>query len=232
MGNPGYQMHGGVGGTDARYEDIGLLAQHSEDLAGDLAAVSAQGHSMLVDPGLLASAVLNPDGFAKIEAGLLQALDGLTALSLSFGERAIALHTVVASYQAVDEAQARTIDTLRWTAGYGLGGALQAGVLAPGLALPLVAPVGIAGALVGDEVDWEQLLTEHPGILDNLVGLGPGLISSLPGTPMVSDVPGAADLIGQLYEDGTHCRRTSVRPQVGTAERGQFRRRRLGRRWR
>ncbi|MDG4787122.1 hypothetical protein O7626_14485 [Micromonospora sp. WMMD1102] len=207
MGDPEFQVSGGAGGTGARYEDIGVLAAHSDDLARDLAGISVQGHNMLVDPDLVASAVLNPGGFAKIEAGLLNALDGpdgLSALSLGFGERAIALRTVVTSYQAVDEAQARAIDTLRWAAGYGLGGALQAGVLAPGLALPLVAPLGVAGAVFGDDIDWDQLMTEHPGIVDNLVGLGPGLISSLPGTPMVSDVPGAADLLGQLYEDGTH----------------------------
>ncbi|MFY1689112.1 hypothetical protein [Plantactinospora sp. WMMB782] len=206
MSDPQLQVSGGAGGTNARYADIGVLAQHSDDLAGDLAAISAQGHGMLVDPDLLASAVLNPDGFAKIEAGLLRALDGpdgLTALSLDFGHRAIALRTVVASYQAVDEAQARTIDSLRWSLGFGLGIGLHGALANPLMTLPLVSTLGAAGALFGDDVDWQQLITDHPGLIDTLVGMGPGLISSLPGTPMVGDVPGAANLIGEFYDDGT-----------------------------
>ncbi|MGI5146849.1 esterase/lipase family protein [Plantactinospora sp. CA-294935] len=214
MSDPQLQVSGGAGGTNARYEDIGLLAQHSDDLAGDLAAITAQGHGMLVDPDLLASAVLNPDGFAKIEAGLLQALDGpdgLTALSLDFGQRAIALRTVVASYQAVDEAQARTIDTLRWSLGFGLGLGLQGAVANPLAALPFASTLGAAGALFGDDLDWQQLLTDHPGIIDTLVGMGPGLVSSLPGAPLVGDVPGAANLLADWYQDGTF---TATAPDI------------------
>ncbi|MGI5145118.1 alpha/beta hydrolase [Plantactinospora sp. CA-294935] len=206
MGDPEFQVSGGAGGTGARYDDIGLLARHSDDLARDLAGITVQGHGMLADPDLMASAVLNPDGFARIEAGLLRPLDGpqgLTALSFGFGQRAIALRTVVASYQAVDEERARTIETLRWVLGYGLGTGIKAGVLGPVTLLPL-APLAGAGALVADDIDWEQLVTDHPGIVDTLIGLGPGLISSLPGAPMVGDVPGAADLLGEFYDDGTY----------------------------
>ncbi|MFY1668841.1 hypothetical protein ACN27G_02615 [Plantactinospora sp. WMMB334] len=76
MGDPEFQVSGGAGGTGARYEDIGLLARQSDDLARDLAGIGVQGHGMLADPDLVASAVLHPDGFARIEAGLLRALDG------------------------------------------------------------------------------------------------------------------------------------------------------------
>ncbi|MBF9128571.1 alpha/beta hydrolase [Plantactinospora sp. S1510] len=207
MVDPEFQVSGGAGGTGARYEDIGLLARHSDDLAGELGAISVQGHDMLADPDLVASALLNPDGFARIEAGLLRALDGpegLTALSLGFEQRAIALRTVVASYRAVDEERARTMETLRWALGYGLGTGIKAAAAGPLMLLPFVPPLTAAGLLFGDDIDLEQLVTDHPGIIDTLVGMGPGLISSLPGAPMVGDVPGAADLLGEFYDDGTY----------------------------
>ncbi len=110
---------------------------------------------------------------------------------------------IVACHQAVDETQARTMDTLRWSLGFGLGIGLRAAAPNPLMVLALASTIVATGALVGDHVDWEQLITEHPGIIDFLVGMAPGLISSVPGAPMVGDVPGAADLLGDWYEDGT-----------------------------
>ncbi|MEE6258079.1 lipase family protein [Plantactinospora sonchi] len=202
MVDPEFQISGGAGGVGARYDDIGRLARQSEDLSGELAEISARGHGVLVDPDLLASALLNPDGFAMVEARLLRALDGpdgLTALSLGFGQRAVALRAVVAAYQAVDEERARTVDTLRWMAGYLVGETIP---LTLGVGAVLVAPTALGLTLFGDDVDWERLLTDHPGVVDNLVGIGPGLLSSLPGAPLVSDVPGAAGLIAEFYDDG------------------------------
>jgi hypothetical protein len=201
---PELRVSGGAGGVGARYEDIAALGRHSDDIALSLASISTECHAVLVDPDVLASAVLNPKGVATFEKTLLGALDGrdgLTVLSVGFGQRAIALRTVAASYQAVDAAQARTIDSIRWASGY---------------LLPYAAPV-LAGAVVAnplldaslgfglyDQLSApERLLTDHPGIVDNLVGAGPGLISTLPFAPLVSDVPGAARLIGMLYPDGT-----------------------------
>jgi hypothetical protein len=53
------------------------------------------------------------------------------------------------------------------------------------------------------KIDYQRLLTDHPGIVDNLVGVSPGLISGL-GSPLVfvGDVPGAAHLIALSYPDG------------------------------
>jgi hypothetical protein len=191
---------GGVGGTDAYYEDIATLAHGSDNLALSLARISAECHAMLADPDLLASAVLDPAGAATFETTLLGALDGpngLTALAAGFRQRAIRLRAVAASYQAVDAAQAHAIDTVRWAAGYAFAETMPGSLL-------LLAGGGtlLAGyTALGGKVDYQRLLTDHPGIVDNVVGAGPGLLSGLPG-PFVSDVMGASHLVGMFYPDG------------------------------
>ena len=204
MGDPELHVSGGAGGTTARYDDLAMLGRHSDDLAVGLASISAECHGALADPDVLASAVLDPKGVARFEGALLGALDGrtgLTALGFSFAERAVALRAVAASYQAVDAAQARLIDGLRWSEGYLASNALMALAFTP--LGPLVALGGYgAYQLSGGRLDWQRLLTDHPGIVDNLAGMGPGLITGLTGLP-VGDVRGAAHLIGLLYPDGT-----------------------------
>ncbi|HEX8630164.1 MAG TPA: hypothetical protein VF755_18555, partial [Catenuloplanes sp.] len=202
MTGPDLQISGGTGGTDAHYRDIATLAQHSDELAVELASISAQCHAALTDPDVLASAVLNPQGVARFEAALLGALDGragLSMLAVGFGQRAVALRAAAASYQAVDAARAQALDSMRWVAGNAFAQSLP-------VSLPALAALGIpvaAYTLAGGEVDWQRLITDHPGVVDLLVGAGPGLISGLPLLPPVSDVPGAANLIGMFYPDGS-----------------------------
>jgi hypothetical protein len=186
---------GGVDGVAAHHQDIGVLAQHSAEIAGALAAAGAHCHAALVDPDVLASAVLDPAGVARFEAALLAALDGpggVSGLAAGFARRAVALRTAVAGYQAVDAARQRAIDGIRWFGGY------LAGVTAP-----VGVPALLAGyAVLGRQVDWEQLVIGHPELVQVAAGAGPGLVSGLAGFPLVSDVPGAAHLVGMLYPDG------------------------------
>jgi PGAP1-like protein len=224
---PGLHVSGGVGGVDARYEDIELLAHHSEQLSIDLAAIAGECHAMLVHPDVVASAVLNPLGVAQFERALLAALDGregLSALAFTLGADAIALRTAAASYRALDEAQAQLIDAVRWSAGElaGLGLPL---VLSNPVTAPLAAgglfALFAAGETAG--VDPQRVLTDHPGVVDNLVGMGPGFLSGLPGPLVVSDVPSGARVLGMLYPDGSAVvtdRGMDFDPTAATAPRG------------
>lgn len=202
MGEPELTVSGGAGGTYANLEDIEQLAHHSEQMGGDLAGIAAECHGLLAHPDVLASAVLNPDGVARFEAKLLAALagpGGLGALAAEMGTHAVALRATVISYRAVDEAQAQLIDAARWGSGHLVGILLST----PGTGLPLLGGIGAAvGAGEALGVDWQQLLTEHPGVVDNLVGMGPGLITGLPGPLLATDVPSGARLLGMLYPDG------------------------------
>ncbi len=202
---PGPDLHisGGVGGTDAHFEDITTLATGSDDLARTLASITAECHSILIDPNVVASAVLDPAGATKFAGLLLNALDGpggVGSQAAQHAERAIVLRAVAASYQAVDRAQAQLIDRVRWAA----GAALPLEIIPVVSALPMLA--GAAAILDPRDTveaisDPQRFLTDHPGIVDNVIGAGPGLIPNL-FAGSTNTVPGAAHLLGSLYPDG------------------------------
>jgi hypothetical protein len=199
---PALHVSGGVGGTEARLEDIGQLARYSEQTGTELAAIVAECHAVLVHPDVLASGVLNPAGVAAFEGKLLAALDGrggLGTLALRIEARAAVLRTVAAAYQATDEAQAAMIDSIRWVSGAAAGVALANPLFTVTMAT-VGAGIYEAGDLAG--VDWQRWLTDHPGVVDNAVGMGPGLIFGLTRLT-AADVPAAARLLAMLYPDGT-----------------------------
>jgi hypothetical protein len=200
MGDPELDVSGGSGGTYAHCEDIDMLARHSEALGAELAGIVAECHSMLAHPDVLATVPLDADGVARFEGTLLAALDGrdgLGALAIELGAHATALRAAARSYRAADEAHARLIDMIRWAAGDVV--ATASPLLASGaVGLPALF---VAGDAAG--VDWERLLTDHPGAVDTLVGMGPGLITGLPGPALATDVPSAARLLARFYPDGT-----------------------------
>jgi hypothetical protein len=210
MTSPELTVDGGAGGIEAELADLQALARSSGELAELLAATSAVCHGMLVDPDVLASAVLDPTGVARFDAALLEALDGprgLTGLALELTARATMLHGAVAAYEAADAALAEVADGLSWTAGF------LAPVAGPALGLALVGaavvdPVGAAtdvGMFLDDPERW---LTEHPGVVDVAVGAAPGLSSlmgtAVPGLPGLggADMRGTAARLGRLWPDG------------------------------
>jgi hypothetical protein len=189
-------IYGGAGGVDARLEDLHNLARITDDLATTLAQVAAEGHGVLVDPDVLASAVLDPAGLAAFERSLLAALDGpsgLFALAARYALRAIGLRTAVATYEAVDHAQQFAFDKLAWALGANP-------LLAAGLAWQAAPFAAIELALDGGDV--QRFLTDHPELADLTVDALPGLLTTLTGVP-VTDVPTGGQLIGLLYPQGT-----------------------------
>jgi predicted esterase len=199
---PALHVSGGVGGTEARLEDIEQLARYSEQTGTELAGVAAECHALLVHPDVVASAMLNPGGVASFERTLLAALDGrdgLSALAVRIEGRAASLLSVAAAYRATDEAKASMIDSIRWVCGAGAGVALANPLFDLTMAA-FGAGIYEAGDLLG--VDWQRLLTDHPGVVDNAVGMGPGLIFGLTRLT-AADVPAAARLLAMLYPDGT-----------------------------
>ena len=214
MSSPDIAVGGGAGGIEADLEDLAALGRSSTDLAEFLARTSAQCHPVLVDPDLLASAVLDPAGVARVEAALLEALDGpsgLTALALRFGERALVLRSAAAAYRAADAALAELADDLGWAQGFFWPvsvAATLAGLPGQVMADPPGTGRDVANLLSGD---WQRVLTDHPGLVDDVANAAPGLASwadlhtlgffheHLGG----GDVRVAASRLGRLWPDGT-----------------------------
>ncbi len=199
MSDPELRIDGGAGGTMANLDDLATLAQHSEEIAGELAGLAIDCHAILGDRAILDSAPFNPSGVAAFEVELLGALDGrsgLTELAIEIGLRAGALRSAAEAYRSVDELNRDLVDRVRWCGGVALP------VLAPVLAAlvfnPGTLPIGLGVATL----DWKELLIEHPGVVDILVGMSPGLLSALPGDPNPVSVPEAARLLGLAYPDG------------------------------
>lgn len=186
-------VSGGANGTEARFADLAAMGGIADGVAADTLGVAAAGHRFLLEPDVLASAVLNPVGVARFETSMLGALDGpdgLTATSAGIGLRAVALRATDAAYQAADDLARSTVDGARWFAGAVLTSnpllAGGAGGLTFGLAY-------VAGD--GDPTRW---LVEHPGLVDALVGMAPGMLSRF--GPAL-DLAGSMELLADLYAD-------------------------------
>ncbi|TKJ25724.1 alpha/beta hydrolase [Blastococcus sp. CCUG 61487] len=207
MSSPELTVRGGAGGIEAELADLVTLARSSADLAEVLAATSAACHGLLLDPDLLASALLHPAGVARVQATLADALDGprgLTVLAITFTARGVALEAAALAYEAADAALAELADDLHWAAGF-LAPVTVPALLA-GLAGGAVAdPAGSTLAVVVFLDDPERWLTEHPGVVDAMANMAPGLAGALvPGLPWLGggDVRAAAGRLGGFWPDG------------------------------
>jgi hypothetical protein len=192
------EVAGGAGGVEARFEDLAALGDFTDDVAGDTLGVAMSCQKYLVEPNVIASALLDPVGAARFEAAMFGALDGptgLTATSAAIGLRGLALQATSAAYHTVDELNAKALDAVRWMEGAAI-------TATPGGAL--LAALGIGGTIAADvylnyDGDWERYLVEHPGLVDQLIGMSPGMLSSL-GLP--ADLATLMDLVGAAYPDG------------------------------
>jgi hypothetical protein len=188
------EVSGGAGGFEAKYSDLAAMGDLTADVAGDTLKTAAAGHKFLVEPDVLASSLLNPGGVVKFEAAMAVALDGpngLTVTSAGIGLRGEALKATRIAYEMADELAAKGLDAARWFGGLAVA------------TNPLGAAVVGGGAMAADvylnyDGDWEKWLVNHPGMVDNLVGMTPGMLSAL-GVPM--DLATSLDLLAATYPD-------------------------------
>ncbi|MDT7790192.1 MAG: hypothetical protein QOF58_8611 [Pseudonocardiales bacterium] len=189
------EVSGGAGGFDAKYDDLAKMGDLTADVAGDTLKTAAAGHKFLVEPDVLASSLLNPGGVVKFEAAMAVALDGpngLTATSAGIGLRGEALKATRIAYEMADELAAKGLDAGRWFAGLAVA------------TNPIGAAVVGGGAIATDvylnyDGDWQKWLVDHPGMVDTLIGMSPGMISAL-GIPV--DLATTLDLLAATYPDG------------------------------
>jgi pimeloyl-ACP methyl ester carboxylesterase len=174
-----FQVIGGAGGVDVHYKDLALAAAVLRSTAGDLLGTADAARAVLSDPGLIASAVLDPAGFARVEAAVLAAVGGPHGLLLAAArleERSLTLHAAVLRYEAADRLGAGLRDVRHWVEG-----------TAAAMALPLVpllaaSPAGLAigpwARSPGASTDIDALLAAHPGLAEEAAGASPALLST------------------------------------------------------
>jgi hypothetical protein len=105
------------------------------------------------------------------------------------------LRATKVAYEMADELAAKGLDAVRWAAGKAI------------TASPLTAAAAAAlggGAIAADVYanyggDWQKWLVDHPGMADTLIGMSPGMLSSL-GIPL--DLATTLDLLAASYPDG------------------------------
>lgn len=191
-------VSGGMKSTEVKYDDLLAMGDLTAEVADDAIRIAAAGHKFLVEPDVLASSLLNPGGVVKFEAAMALALDGpngLTATSAGIALRGEAIKASKIAYEMADELAAKGLDATRWLAG-------RLVTATPTVAA--AAAVLTGGAIAADvyanyDGDWMKWLMDHPGMVDDLVGMSPGMLSSL-GVPV--DLATTLDLLAATYEDG------------------------------
>ncbi|PWK90245.1 PGAP1-like protein [Lentzea atacamensis] len=191
-------VSGGMKSTTVQCDDLLALSRLTDEVGEDTLKIAAAGHKFLVEPNVLASSLLNPGGVVKFEAAMAVALDGphgLTATSAGIRLRGEALKASKIAYEMADELAAKSLEVSRWFAG-------KAVTATPTVAAATALLTG--GAIAADvhanyDGDWMKWLMDHPGMVDNLIGMTPGMISSL-GIPV--DLATTLDLLAATYPDG------------------------------
>ena len=184
------QIRGGAAGLEVQYDALADAARRLAGEGGDLLLLAASRHRLLVDGDLLASAVLDPGGFARVEVALVAALDGgsgLCAAAARLELRSGQLLVAVARYRAVEALQREAVEARRWLLG---------------AAAPVLVPLAVATAATwtatvlaggGDPAEeLEQVLVSHPGLVEELTGAVGGLTAPLR-AGLAGPLPGLAD---------------------------------------
>lgn len=211
---------GGAGGLEARYDDLGATAGVLQSAAVDVADTAMDVRRVLTDTGLLASAALDPGGFARVEAAVLSAIagrHGLLCAAAGLEERSLLLRAAVARYELADSLGAGLRDVRHWAEG------TAAAVALPLLPFVAATSAGVPLAMWMGSVDVNTLLAEHPGLAEEVAGASPAFVStavtgglgplSLVGGPILRHTTGtnllprtvedAAGLIALMYPAGS-----------------------------
>jgi hypothetical protein len=212
-GGTTFTITGGAGGIRAFLDDMDRTAGLLRGAGTDLLELAAGAHRFLADPDVAASAVLDPGGAAGFEAAMAAALDGphgLLVAATTVQARGTQLGASVLSYQATEDANAALLTGRRELAGR------LAPLLVPVLgagALGWLAAGGFSGREPAAEL--QRLITDHPGIVDEVVGTAPGLLNALTdaadletafalgGAEYPYTQEEVAGMLGALYYDGT-----------------------------
>ncbi len=200
------RVHDAAHSLAASFDDMLREAALLRDAGLHLGTVSASLHQVLVDADLVASAVLDPVGLARVEQHLLAALDGphgLTLLAIGLEAQAGGLWSAVHAYRTADQALSDLLRATTWTAG------AVAGVTAPLWAVPTGVGLSLLDHATGGRSHEQVLefLLAHGALTQELLNTAPGLLTGLqvwlpgPDVPVTSLEQGAG-LLALLFPNG------------------------------
>ena len=96
---------GGAGGLEVECDDLNAASTALQTAALDLAGAALSAQRVLTDPGLAASAVLDPGGFARVEAAVLAAVlgpHGLAPTAARLEQKSLSMRAAAVRYEAAD----------------------------------------------------------------------------------------------------------------------------------
>lgn len=199
------EVRGGAGGIEASRAEVLTLADRLDRAGDELRDWAGLGARVLADPDLLTSAPFSPTTFAAAEAAVLAATagsDGLLVESAGCEADARLIRAALAALDAADDLGHAAMEELHHRLGVITGLGLRPLLPVAPLLLPLVR-----------DLPLEQWAVDHPGLTEQLVNAGGGLLAGLLGAPfLVLDTNSAAGLLAQTYSDGPH--RTRRRPDL------------------
>lgn len=187
---------GGAKGTDAKYDDMLELSKLTDEVGHEGLATAMAGHKFLVEPDVVASALLDPGGVASFETAMATALDGPSGLTMASGEitvRATAIQAAQKAYELTDDLNAKLFDTARWLEGFALASNPLGWLTAAGLGAGAAAEV-----YTKYDGNWQKWLVDHPGAVDDVISTAPGALSAL-GLPSTLD--STLDILADTYPD-------------------------------
>ena len=208
-------VRGGGGGTEARLQDLEELAAVFDRSGDTFRETVPDVAKVMVNGDLLASAILSPLTFARVEEQVGTATAELGVRSLGAETDAFLLRATVGAYRLSDEVATELFDRVDYLMGFGLGAGLPflavggtLGVLAlagsnPGLAALLAtSPEARAALAQGGSAALQEFLEDHPELVEHLVNGGGGLMDGL--LFDASLAPGGSTLLSQLGIDPVH----------------------------
>ncbi len=196
------QVSGGSHGLEAAYDAMRSLAE-TYDAAGDrMRDMARVGGRAVVDADLLESTVLSPGTAVRAEAAVLAATtgpDGILVESAGWELDAVAIRCSVAFLEAADASRHHAFEAIDHLLGRQIGTVLALGSPLIAAGLPLAVAVCGDGLLDGSE----ELVTDHPLLVEHLVNGGGGLLAGVSGGSLTTFTTNdAAEVLGGFYPEG------------------------------
>ena len=230
-------IRGGSGGTEARLQDLEALAGVFDRSGDAFREAVPDVAKVMVNGDLLASAILSPSTFARVEEHVGTATAELGVRSLGAETDAFLLRACVDAYHLTDQMVTGLFDVTDYVLGFALGSSLPFLAVGGGLGLVALAGANPAIALLlatspearaalarGGSVALQRFLEDHPEVAEHLVNGGGGLIDGMlldarltPGGSALLTALGVAPVHGSTSDAAKELARlfTDGEPKVG-----------------